>query len=100
PTTRCSTLSLHDALPIFRVLGDHRVEGRTAELPALLEVEEVRHGVLDLVDRRPVFLDDAGELELGEVFRREVVGDLLVDVRRQVDRKSTRLNSSHVKISY
>src|SRR5436309_12633516 len=72
-TTEIYTLSLHDALPIL----EHDLVG-------------VAHG--DLSGRRrdpdPVV---------------HVVG---VDVRgsdpadRQIDRKSTRLNSSHVKISY
>src|SRR5438067_9253997 len=59
PTTEIYTLSLHDALPIFRPL---RELGRSAQ-------------------------------QLGR-------GDLTARVERSGDRKSTRLNSSHVSISY
>src|SRR5690606_41881362 len=74
------TLSLHDALPIYRRdQGSHRVAG---------------HGQRD---RQPVPDHDC--------LRRRLA-DVAADVdRRQgrdqrADRKSTRLNSSHVKISY
>ena len=55
------------------------VERRAALVPLLLEVQEVRHGVADLGNRRPVLLDDARELELVELLRREVVDHELVE---------------------
>src|SRR5690349_23098303 len=77
-TTEIYTLSLHDALPICRVasgadLADH--EGRF-EIPHVAE------------KAFPVLL-----------LRRRQAGVRAPDVR-DVDRKSTRLNSSHVEISY
>src|SRR3712207_7231801 len=78
-TTEIYTLSLHDALPIFEDLrvARHRLR------------EE--HAALDVGAK----LADHG----GEVA---VVGLLLEDHERadDVDRKSTRLNSSHANISY
>ncbi len=73
-------------LLVLRVFHHHGVECRSALLPALLEVEQVRHRVLDLVHRRPVGLDDARELELREIVGREVVGYLLVQVGGQIHR--------------
>src|SRR5436309_6314250 len=62
PTTEIYTLSLHDALPISR----------------MLELAEVQPG------------DKILEVGSGSGYAAAVLGD----------RKSTRLNSSHVKISY
>src|SRR5690606_41230331 len=77
-TSFIHTLSLHDALPIWAVRGAELERGAVfggAELDALLTV-----GVVD-VDL--------------------VAGAGADDVALAVaDRKSTRLNSSHVKISY
>src|SRR5437868_9471455 len=70
PTPALSTLSLHDALPIL-------------------------HRLLDCLDRTPVHHLDRG--------REDSSGDDLRDGLARpvrVDRKSTRLNSSHVSISY
>src|SRR2546430_7736854 len=69
-TTEIYTLSLHDALPIWRFLAVHLVEVR-------LVIECV------VLRRAPRLekIDDALRLRLG-------------------DRKSTRLNSSHSQISY
>src|SRR5690606_42073582 len=79
------TLSLHDALPIYAVAQPVRAR-RRARQPAhfLGQAVDVRH---------------PGR---GEVVGVEVVvgvGDGFGEVLAQ-DRKSTRLNSSHVKISY
>src|SRR2546426_8593814 len=73
-TTEIYTLSLHDALPIFAIAPVSRVEGAVQnDLAAIRRVviEHPRDGQLD----RPVR-------------------------GRQRDRKSTRLNSSHLVISY
>src|SRR5690606_40565315 len=70
PTTQIYTLSLHDALPISRT-------GSGDPRPHLVEE------VADVDDLR---------LTGGVAQHRSTVGEQ--------DRKSTRLNSSHVKISY
>src|SRR5690606_42013211 len=71
-----STLSLHDALPILGpASGEAEVAGEVVEMPAHRRGR--RRRVLGLDGR------DHG-----------------VEVAEEQDRKSTRLNSSHVKISY
>src|SRR5207249_10737746 len=82
-----STLSLHDALPIF----DARLDRP------------------DPLDGGVRLLGEGGPVGLGP-FPRRVVGDedprsVLAmghgrEIRARADRKSTRLNSSHVSISY
>src|SRR5207302_11146521 len=95
PTTQISPLSLHDALPIY--IEGHR-SGR------------VGHGQVQPADQQEgeIELARAGE-EPADVRDEDVVGsggdvgDGEVAVRGALageDRKSTRLNSSHVKISY
>src|SRR5207302_8112674 len=82
------TLSLHDALPISRVeLVGQRLARRDAE--AERGGVEATLGLLDGEHRRVEGRD-------AEEERRPVARDLL----EHRDRKSTRLNSSHVKISY
>src|SRR5207253_9424071 len=82
-TTRLFTLSLHDALPIFELLIETIII--VAKLHQLLrgELEHIRNilGAARVINERGVPIDD----------------DEIVLV---VDRKSTRLNSSHVAISY
>src|SRR3712207_7983300 len=73
-TTEIYTLSLHDALPIWRPSDTPIGRDETLEVP--VHEEQVT------VEKRPVVYE---ELSVG---------------KRQVDRKSTRLNSSHANISY
>src|SRR3712207_6892140 len=70
-TTEIYTLSLHDALPIFRTGEVELLQVRGVLLPAGL-VEDVEDGDLSHLSRGPA----------------------------EEDRKSTRLNSSHANISY
>src|SRR2546428_8772452 len=74
-TTEIYTLSLHDALPIYRrtgrLIGEHDVEGGA-----------------DVLTAHVLQVDGDG------------VRAALCHRRRRVDRKSTRLNSSHDQISY
>src|SRR5699024_12434372 len=89
PASCPATLSLHDALPISQ--GDldvhHGIAGQHARL----------HSTLDtVVDSRDVFLrDSAAHDGVDELVT--LAGLIGLDLE---DRKSTRLNSSHVSISY
>src|SRR5690606_41637793 len=83
-TAACSALSLHDALPIFaraaRLLG----EARLVTMTGAGGVGKTRLALRAAARAVPDFPD----------------GVWLVDLAPLSDRKSTRLNSSHVKISY
>src|SRR5690606_42057149 len=89
-------LSLHDALPIygFGVVGEHRADHRQRSG----ELHPGPHpGVGELVGRLPDALPDlaaGGRAAVQVEDRRADLPD------HGLDRKSTRLNSSHVKISY
>src|SRR5205085_11323720 len=97
PTSKTPTLSLPDALPISRLLrDDERHRGLAVEARA-------RALLLRLIGR----VADIGNLDGVAAARRD--GDV-IEVGRvddaphrahgQLDRKSTRLNSSHSQISY
>src|SRR5690606_41011118 len=77
PTHR---LSLHDALPIYR----ERARQSSPENPRAESIQEAIH---HLKQR------GLGRDEVIELLRN-------LDIQPTQDRKSTRLNSSHVKISY
>src|SRR5690349_23767537 len=79
-TTQIYPLSLHDALPISALVEKSLVE--MAE-----DGDEARYRLLETVR------EYAAE-------RLAMLGELDERRRRHADRKSTRLNSSHVEISY
>src|SRR5690606_41648335 len=84
-------LSLHDALPIFGREGAALdVEGRAQRLHDRLG----GHGDLE----QPLLLDEDDREFIATDARHRVV--CAHEARQPGDRKSTRLNSSHVKISY
>src|SRR5690606_40500392 len=87
PPTQIYTLSLHDALPIF--LG--------SALGALFTLALSRLGSLVRLGVLLLELLQSGLLGLGA--RTRLLLALLLGFLGR-DRKSTRLNSSHVKISY
>src|SRR5690606_41376732 len=92
-------LSLHDALPIFGLAGHLSAHARGA-----LELVDAGLGPLQAHVHQQLVarLHDALEartVDAGEVIDGLVVGRHTQGVEGQ-DRKSTRLNSSHVKISY
>src|SRR5690606_39801179 len=84
-TTPIYTLSLHDALPIYR-------DGRAARASARAHARGAAPVAVRSAALRPeAFGRRVRALPLGEPVCRKVLPE---------DRKSTRLNSSHVKISY
>src|SRR5690606_41301769 len=93
-------LSLPDALPIFEVVDEGRSVRRQhqAALREQLLVEQVEPEAQVLLE---VVAAAAGERAPGQEAGRgqEVQDAVAVEVERAADRKSTRLNSSHVKIS-
>src|SRR5205814_6219427 len=96
PTAMSCTLSLHDALPIFDVVQQRALEHLLADLLEEAAADGDADGALgdELVEvvRHVV---GAGKLDVGPD------GDLLAQpVEDHQDRKSTRLNSSHLGISY
>src|SRR3712207_8115073 len=78
-TTEIYTLSLHDALPISALSVTREVERGTMESLLAMPI-------------RPV------EIMLGKIAPYLVIGGLQAGLI--LDRKSTRLNSSHANISY
>src|SRR5690606_41952413 len=94
-TTAIYTLSLHDALPISRVLPSCRALGAGDGGAGFPLVQAHRDGGVD-----EGALDCAGVFELGALERLAGGPEQAPVPLSGVDRKSTRLNSSHVKISY
>src|SRR5207244_11966149 len=87
------TLSLHDALPIYpveslEVLTDEDEPHSANDLSALVETGQEKNPEEYLLSQ-----------ELQELIQRGLQ-ELPLDQRIAVDRKSTRLNSSHQIISY
>src|SRR3712207_6916124 len=80
-TTEIYTLSLHDALPICLVL---------------VEVDALGAGD----ERRDLVVHQVPGVGVEHRVAHEDVDALVPDERAEVDRKSTRLNSSHANISY
>src|SRR5690606_41912527 len=100
PTTRIYTLSLHDALPIFGLEMHYVAKKELFDSPfgwwfrwmggAPLD----RSGSLNTVDAI------VRVFQSREVFRMAIAPEGTRKKVNELDRKSTRLNSSHVKISY
>src|SRR5699024_11461974 len=87
-------LSLHDALPIYA--APPRIARSAQRGRQLLRLGAQRA-------RRRRFLDFVGKIRAGGDFRKhgvEAVAGRMHATRHRADRKSTRLNSSHVSISY
>src|SRR5690606_40425610 len=92
------TLSLHDALPIFLV---DRVRSRIARKKVRssvwLEVKRIAHRLGMRTSATMMY--GVGETAYERALHLVKLRDLQ-DETGGLDRKSTRLNSSHVKISY
>src|SRR5690606_41893556 len=90
--TEISTLSLHDALPIYIEAGQGVERAVDAVLvPIAIVAQEPVDELVDALDAHAARRVKAGILPEQLLARRVV---------QIADRKSTRLNSSHVKISY
>src|SRR5690606_41085792 len=98
-TTDIHALSLHDALPIYRGDGGgtrHRADDRAA-LSWAVHNERESQLVGEPLQRRARGRWRLPEQSAGVLHQRAGEG---ADEAPASDRKSTRLNSSHVKISY
>src|SRR5690606_41767222 len=87
-TVATFTLSLHDALPIYC-----KVDGMWENHTNTTEAETIVGKVFEILQRWP-------NKEIGVVTFNAPQQMLVMDFLEAEDRKSTRLNSSHVKISY
>src|SRR5699024_12366081 len=88
--TECYTLSLHDALPIFSRLISQGIESSQSFSSELLNDpwSATDSWRINNVLQRTISLIKNDEIHTVQLMR------------KGVDRKSTRLNSSHVSISY
>src|SRR5690606_41582159 len=94
-TSAFSTLSLHDALPIWGITVNAIAPGLVGTSRSMLSRPDQ--------DREEVLAQWASRIAVGKVGMPEDVANAVsffADERTSQDRKSTRLNSSHVKISY
>src|SRR5699024_12646614 len=100
PTPRLCTLSLHDALPILTALGNPS--------EALIPVLRGLDPVLFFQHSRILPAQETGQLRRQFFCLKDLIFDRSDEGQLQShclifelgDRKSTRLNSSHVSISY
>src|SRR5690606_41945444 len=98
--TAVSTLSLHDALPISLV---GPIAGGAAQPPSAFHLDE-RNRIDIALEPRPVarivkYATSVLGVDLDPVLYLLEDGEGGIRVANTADRKSTRLNSSHVKIS-
>src|SRR5690606_41740140 len=93
------SLSLHDALPIFDMIAGSLAVSGTVSVGAAAAVPVVTKTTSAFIGDNSIV---QGLGQLGSGIRVSTGGFLVdaVDTRFTPDRKSTRLNSSHVKISY
>src|SRR5207253_9908030 len=87
-TTVIYTLSLHDALPIYGVETSLEIYRKVSDLCRPLVYIDGDHSY------------SAVKRELGEIIKNMPNASILLHDTFYQDRKSTRLNSSHVAISY
>src|SRR3712207_8162561 len=87
-TTEIYTLSLHDALPIFRRTQGGQDPRNTVKVEDLM--------------RPPTFVPESKPVDelLRDMQAQRIHIAIVVDEYGGLDRKSTRLNSSHANISY
>src|SRR5690606_39856326 len=96
PTTEIYTLSLHDALPISDgLIKPHPTNAQNSTAPMRTRTNAMSNSSRSghLTDQQSLIIRSR-TLRVDLADQRESVSD------HRPDRKSTRLNSSHVKISY
>src|SRR5207253_10629067 len=89
-TTDLYTLSLHDALPILFSRAEENLSGN---LMRFREIEQLYQQAIDL-HKKKLLETKGNEIHIPALKLKKTVP------LETVDRKSTRLNSSHVAISY
>src|SRR5690606_40961248 len=95
-----TTLSLHDALPIS-FTTDNEVNSRRIN-PTNLQIAETWRAFYRVIARANFILDALPSIDLTEERKNRISGEarfMRAYMYSEIDRKSTRLNSSHVKIS-
>src|SRR5699024_12547887 len=99
PTPHFSPLSLHDALPISDPIRRGNTNDNT---PAVLHTRLVPGNQIHLMVAPKGFGSEnmSRTIMLTPSATREQIIGAVVETARLADRKSTRLNSSHVSISY
>src|SRR5690606_40203780 len=96
PPPRPSPLSLHDALPI----SANTPLSQLADLPIDINIEEDTEQFTPMTSRiAHLMVIDMLAVAVTQRRGPEFITHLNA-IKRSIDRKSTRLNSSHVKISY
>src|SRR5690606_41712201 len=93
-------LSLHDALPIYKLDLAAVVLQQGSQPPANAEIDP-RAAIdgVEVPEIVPFLIGHHFERQLVMVAQEDCPLAVVGNVRRLADRKSTRLNSSHVKIS-
>src|SRR5205814_3869048 len=97
-TTAIYTLSLHDALPIYSATGGINYLDAAANLPSRQAIEAVCAELMSLM-----FPGFRGEALVDSADLPDITRSRIRNLRTRLkpeDRKSTRLNSSHLGISY
>src|SRR5690606_39440486 len=90
------TLSLHDALPIYFLAASQEMD-RFLKMTSAPTLEDLCYA-LDLNRRAPLIKQRQNRPQQLATL---IANHLKIDSQAtDIDRKSTRLNSSHVKISY
>src|SRR5205807_4534116 len=91
------TLSLHDALPISQNAQNAKPASASKATPRMPDGHPDLSGFYD----RDIFHGDPNqELAVQHFINRASDGNIFYDYAGAKDRKSTRLNSSHLVISY
>src|SRR5690606_41069489 len=96
PSTALSTLSLHDALPISLIVQDRPVGVMSCYTGEVRQFPDDEVSALQTLAQQTAVSIEHSRLQV----RHTLMQEMHHRVKNNLDRKSTRLNSSHVKISY